>query len=404
MTFLQLAVGYLVGKLLVSVILIPNYFKGNVQTAYEVLGQRFGPQVRNLSALVFQVSRSLADGVRLFATALVLSVVTDLPDIGTVMIIGFVTVAYTFYGGMKAVAWNDAVQLIVYVGGALLAFGFILGRIPGGWNEVILQAAPEGKLQFMDLSLDLSEPYTLLAGLVGGAFLTFATHGTDQMMVQRYLACGSVRRSQIALVISGFVVIVQFLLFLLIGVMLYAFYQHHPMDGELEQINRVFPIFIVEQLPSGVSGFIIAAIFAAAMSTLSSSLNSLSSSSLNDIYRVYLVPVASDRHYLKASRILTLFWGVVLVLLSLLARNWGEVLQAGLTITSLTMGSILGIFLFAHLSAEKRQTVGLTAMLIGLAVTLLVSQITDIAWPWFVSIGAISTLMTGVTLSKFSRS
>jgi len=305
LAFLQVILGYFFGRLLVSFFLIPSYFKGEIQTAYEVLNLRFGRQVQNFSAFLFQASRSLADGVRLFATGLVLSVVTDISDQWSVVMIGVVTIIYTLYGGMRAVIWNDVIQLLIYITGATLAFFIILNRIPGGWSEVVSLAAPLNKFQFLDFTLSFSVAYTFWAGLLGGSFITFATHGTDQMMVQRYLACGNKKGSQLALILSGFLVFAQFLLFLIIGVMLYAFYQHFPLDQELEQMDRIFPIFIVQQMPPGISGLIIAAIFAAAMSTLSSSLNSLASSSVNDFYKNYWGKGLTETHYLKTSRIFT---------------------------------------------------------------------------------------------------
>ena len=396
LTFLQVIVGYFLGRLLVSFILIPAYFQGSLHTAYELLNLQFGKRIQNFAALLFQGSRSLADGVRLFATGLVLSVVTDLSDHWTVVIIGVVTIVYTYYGGMRAVIWNDVAQLAVYMIGAVIAFFVVLDRIPGGWAEVTTIAGPLGKFQFIDFTLSLSLAYTFWAGLVGGAFLTFATHGTDQMMVQRYFSCGDRGGSQLALIVSGAVVFLQFLLFLVIGVMLYAFYQHFPLGRELEQVDQIFPIFIVEQMPAGLSGLIIAAIFAAAMSTLSSSLNSLSSSSINDFYKVYLVKGASEVHYLRASRALTLFWGIVLIGISLLARNWGEVLEVGLTISSITMGSILGIFLLGHRRRRVGEGAALVAMLSGLMVVLAVHLLSDVAWTWYVLIGTGVTFFVGI--------
>lgn len=402
LTFLQLALGYIFGKLLVSFVLIPGYFRGEYQTAYELLNNFFGPRVQDFSALLFQVTRTLADGVRLFATALVLSVVTGLPDIWTVVIIGIVTILYTFYGGMTAVVWNDAIQLAIYIGGAVLAFAMILGKIPGGWEEIVAAAQPDEKFRLLNFALVWDQPYTFLSGLVGGAFLTFATHGTDQMMVQRYLSCGSMRKSQLALIVSGVVVFFQFLLFLVIGVMLYAFYQHFPLGRELDQVNRIFPIFIVEQMPPGVSGLIIAAIFAAAMSTLSSSLNSLSSSAMNDFYRARFVRSATEEHYFRISRYFTLGWGIILILVSIWARGSEEVLQAGLTITSFTMGSVLGIFLLGTLGRKITQAGALISMVSGLLVMLWVGQMTGIAWTWYVLIGASVTLAVGLLATVFS--
>ena len=395
LTFLQVAVGYLIGKVLVSFVLIPGYFRGEFQTAYELLHTRFGPRVRGLSAMIFQVTRALADGVRLSATALVLSVVTQISDIWTIAIVGAVTVVYTFFGGMAGVVWNDVIQLIVYVGGAVTAFVVLVDKIPGGWNEIHAVAGAAGKFQIVNPSWSLVEPYTLLGGLIGGAFLTFATHGTDQMMVQRYLACGDKRRSQTALILSGVLVIAQFWLFLVIGVMLYVFYQHFPLREELGQVNRILPLFIVEEMPPGVSGLIIAAIFAAAMSTLSSSLNALSSSFINDFYRPRIRPGATEAHYLSAARFLTLIWGAVLVVVSLFARNWGEVLQVGLTITSVTMGSVLGIFLLGILSRKTGETAGLIGMATGMAVMLVLTGTGAVAWTWYVLAGTSVTVAVG---------
>ncbi|UCF37778.1 MAG: sodium:solute symporter, partial [Acidobacteriota bacterium] len=350
------------------------------------------------------LTRSVSDGIRLFATALVLAVVTGISDIWTVVIIGVVTIVYTFFGGMTAVVWNDFIQLVIYVGGALLAFWFVLDRVPGGWGEVVSTAAPDGKLDFLNLNLNLTEPYTILAGLIGGAFLTFATHGTDQMMVQRYLACGDRKKSQLALLVSGVIVALQFLLFLLLGVLLFAYYKHFPLQNELGHVNEILPTFIVQEMPPGVSGFIVAAIFAAAMSTLSSSLNSLSSSSLNDFYRARFVKGRSESHYLAASRVLTLIWGILLILVAVFARTQtDEVLQATLTITSIPMGSMLGIFLLGTFHRRMTQTPGLLGMTAGLIVMIGVSQFTTIAWTWYVLIGTLCTVSAGLIAQRFSR-
>ncbi len=405
LTFLQVALGYVIGKILVTTILLPGYMQGRLQTAYELLESRFGNRVRTASAVLFQVTRALADGVRLFATALVLTVVTQISDNWTIAIIGAVTIVYTLYGGMRAVVWNDVVQLAVYVGGALLAFWLLLDKIPGGWSEMTLLAGD--KLQVFDFAFDFSRPYTFWGALIGGAFLTFSTHGADQMMVQRYLTCGTRRGSSRALILSGVIVFFQFLLFLLIGVMLYGFYQLNPMQSELEQADRIFPLFIVDHMPAGISGLIIAAIFAAAMSTLSSSLNSLSSSTVNDFYRPFLRPDASDQHYLRASRLATLGWGVILVGISFLAKGWGSVLETGLTIASITMGSVLGIFLLGILSKSAGERSGLAGMATGLAVMLGVkflavddAGVPLVAWTWYVLIGTATTLLTGLLFSR----
>jgi solute:Na+ symporter, SSS family len=395
MTFLQLAFGYILGKLLVTFLLIPAYFRGEIQTAYQLLQQRFGRAVRTFSSLLFLTTRGLSDGVRLFSTGLVLAVVTQLSDLTTVTIIGAITIVYTYYGGMRAVIWTDVIQLLIYLAGAVAALFIIESKIPGGWGEIVATAEPLGKFQFLDFTFNIATVYTFWAGVIGGAFLTFATHGSDQMMVQRYLAAGSKRDSQIALTVSAVIVFFQFALFLLIGVMLFAFYQHFPPAQEITQVDRVFPLFITTHMPPGISGLIVAAVFAAAMSTLSSCLNSLSSATTNDFYRVYLVPQASDKHYLRISRLITLVWGTVLVGVSMLARGWGSVLEAGLTITSITMGSILGIFLLGLGMKRARQAAALTGMVAGLAVMLTVHFTLEVAWTWYTLIGTSVTVSVG---------
>ena len=400
--FLQVVMGYFLGRILVSLVLIPGYFKGEVQTAYELLRFHFGQRVRNVSAAVFQVTRVLSDGVRLFATGLVLSVVAEISDVWCVALIGAVTIVYTVYGGMVAVVWNDALQLLLYLGGAGLALVTLLTRIPGGWSGAMSTATEAGKLRLWDLSMSWEDPYTLWAGLIGGAFLTLATHGTDQMMVQRYLACGQKRGSQWALVASGVFIFLQFLLFLLIGILLYAFYQNSPQPQQWAQPDRIFPTFIVQELPAGVSGLLVAAIFAAAMSTLSSSLNSLTSSFVNDFYRDYVVRGGGEAHYLRAARWITIAWGVALIFVSILARQWGSVLEAGLTITSITMGPVLGIFLLGLGKRRARETPALLGMAAGLLAVLAVSYNSPLAWTWYVALGASVTYLVGRTTAGVS--
>ncbi len=408
LTFLQLALGYVIGKILVSFVLIPSYFRGDIQSAYEILNSRFGGKVKNFSAGLFQVNRTLADGVRLFATALVLSVVTQISDVWTVVIIGVITIIYTFYGGFKAVVWNDVLQLFIYVIGAMIAFFVLLERIPGGWQQVARLAGESDKFQITDFSFSLANPYTFAGAVAGGAFLAFATHGTDQMMVQRYLACSDRRKAQQGLILSGLIVMGQFLLFLVIGILLFSFYQDYPNPNLPSDSQRIFPVFIVEELPRGISGLVIAAVFAAAMSTLSSSLNSLASSTLNDFYRPYLAPHAGDEHYIRLSRFFTAGWGVVLIGVSLLARNWGSVLEVGLGITSVVMGGVLGAFLLGQWTRVRSELAGLTAMISGLGVVLFLelnracdwSLLPPVAWTWYVLIGAATTLVVGVVVER----
>src|SRR6266566_3366664 len=331
-TYLQVVLGYMVARVLISLLFIPAYFRGNLLTAYELLKNRFGPKTKNFAASLFLVMRALAEGVRVFAASLVLSAVlsTSLPGLPhlwlwSIIIVGVLTLVYTFEGGIAAVIWTDLIQLVIYIGGSLLAAYQLLRLVPGGWNEIVVRAAAANKFQALSFAWDFSVPFTFWAGVLGGTCLTMASHGTDQLLVQRLFTCRHQRDSQKALVFSGFVVLFQFALFLLIGIMLFAYYKSSPLTATLASNDEIFPTFIVTRLPHGVSGLVIAAIFSAAMSNLSGSLNSLSSTTVLDFYKPLLRPKASDEQLLKLSRWLTAAWGVVLIVIAVAARGWGSV-------------------------------------------------------------------------------
>src|SRR5689334_8578324 len=235
-TYLQVVFGYIVARIIISLLFIPAYFKGELLTAYELLKNRFGVGTKNFAASLFLVMRALAEGVRIFAASLVLSAVlgASLPNLPhlwlwSIIIVGVLTLVYTFEGGIAAVIWTDLIQLIIYIGGSLLAAYELLHLVPGGWATIASEAAAAGKFQFVSFKFDFSVPFTFWAGLLGGTFLTMASHGTDQLLVQRLLTCRNKRESQKALILSGFVVLFQFALFLTIGVMLYVYYKFSPL-------------------------------------------------------------------------------------------------------------------------------------------------------------------------------
>jgi SSS family solute:Na+ symporter len=406
LTFLQLTFGYLLGRIIVSFIFIPAYFRRELFTAYQLLRERFGAKTKNFSAALFLLTRALSDGVRLYATGLVLAITTQMGVIPAIVLMGILTIYYTFKGGAAAVVWTDVIQMALYLGGAGLAVFEILQKIPGGWESIQHSVAPLGKLQVLDFSFDASKPYTLWAGLMGGIFITLASHGTDQLTVQRFFACRSKLDAQKALIGSGFIIMFQFLLFLLIGVMLYAFYQEFPLGEPLTKPDEVFPRFIVRELPHGASGLVIAAIFAAAMSTLSGSLNSLSGTLLNDFYKPYLRPHGREEHYLKVSKLMTVLWGIVLIGIAILARQWGSVLETALTIMSFAAGSMVGIFLLAVLTERTNQAGGLGGMVLGLLALSMVhflprcGYLPPLAWTWYVCVGSVTTFVSGFLLSK----
>lgn len=397
-TFLQIVIGYMIGRLIIVALFIPLYFKGELFTVYQVLDQRFGGRVKRTAASLFLITRSIADGIRLFLTAIVLVALTGWADPVSILIIGVVTIAYTYLGGMAAVIWTDAIQLVVYLIGAIVAAFVLLGKIPGGWNEVAAVGGELHKFNLFDFTFDLSRSYTFWSGVIGGAFLTTATHGTDQLMVQRYLCAKNAKQATLALLTSGVVIFAQFVLFLVIGTMLYVFYQKAgPLPVEVAaKHDRVFPHFIVTQLPVGVIGLVVAAIFAAAMSTLSSSLNSLSATAVTDFYRPLFAPHKSDTHYLNASRLFTALWGVVQIVVAMIAiAMQGRGVDAVLAVASFTNGPVLGLFLLSTLAKGVGPRGALTGVLVGIAAMAFVWLQLKISWQWYVLIGSTITFMSG---------
>jgi len=402
LTFLQLVFGYLIGRVLIVLLLLPGYFRGEFFTAYALIEKRFGERMRAVAASTFLITRAIAEGVRVSAIALVVSVVLGTSEKLAVVIVIALTVLYTFEGGMKAVIWTDVAQLLVYLTGSSITFFVLLHRIPGGWSEVTQVAAAAGhKLQFLDFSWNPATKYTFWSGLIGGAFLTMASHGTDQIIVQRLLAAKNQRDSRRALLTSGVIVLFQFIVFLLIGVLLYVFAQHSPLIVVGEDKDRILPLFLVREMPVGLAGLMLASIVAVAMSNASGSLNSLAASSVLDFSR--LRGRNSDpARLLRLARGMTLVWG--LVLMSFGFVKWGPRLEAGLTIASLPFGSLLGLFLLGTLDRGANARGALAGMIAGLAVILCAFRFTNVAFTWYVMMGSIVTFVTGVAASRFSAS
>jgi SSS family transporter len=409
LTYLQVVLGYLVGRVVVAWLFIPAYFQGDMLTAYELLQRRFGVRTRHVTASLFLLMRPLAEGVRVFAASLVLTAVISGPLAGvphlwawSVLVVGLLTLIYTFEGGIAAVIWTDLIQLVIYVGGSLVAAWQLVHLVPGGWPSIVNAADTAGKLRVLSFSWDVSVPFTFWAGLVGGTFLTLGSHGTDQLLVQRLLACRDVRDSQKALLLSGVVVLGQFVLFLGIGLMLYAYYRVYPLPA-LASNDEVFPAFIVRSLPHGVAGLVIAAIFAAAMSNLSGSLNSLASTSVVDFYAPLTGRSLNDPAILPLSRWLTAGWGIVLIALALVARGWGSVFTAGLTIASIVYGPLVGTFLLAVLVPHATEAGALAGVAVSLSSMIAIRLGTSLAWTWYVVTGAALAMAAGAGVSWLRR-
>ncbi|MEY3284329.1 MAG: Sodium/glucose cotransporter [Acidobacteriota bacterium] len=430
-TFMQLVIGYMIGRIVVTFLFVPLLFKGELLTVYQLLGDRFGTGVRRLASVLFLTTRSLADGFRLFATGLVLAALllakpgaaelaqSWFPSLNptytilivSVLVMGVATIVYTYLGGMTAVIWTDVIQLVIYLVGAVVAAWILIEKTPGGWAEIVEVGTAAGKFNWFDFSSGMTRSYTFWSGVIGGAFLTTATHGTDQLMVQRYLCSSSTRQARVALLTSGAVIFVQFLLFLLIGVMLYVFYTGHAtaeiasftLDGRL-QTDRIFPHFIVTHLPVGVVGLVIAAIFAAAMSTLSSSLNSSAATAVGDFYIPLTGGAKGDAHYLTVSRLLTAIWGVVQITVAIVAiKLSSRVVDEVLGIASFTNGVILGLFFLGTFTKRVQQRAAFVGIIAGASVMLYVKLQTGVSWQWYVLIGSVTTFIVGILTSLVDR-
>src|SRR5215212_8257716 len=452
--FLQLVMGYMLGRVVISLLFIPSYFRGELLTVYQLLERRFGGRIKMLAAALFVIMRNIADGIRLLLTAIVLAAVytafrpganVTTVIIASIILLGVVMIVFTYYGGMEAVIWVEVVQLGIYLAGALAAAVVIASAVKGGFGGAVELGGQFAKFDVVDfawrqtpytlsfplteatytfsLPIDLTKSYTFWAGLVGGCFLTMSTHGTDQYLVQRYLCTDRPRRAAAALLSSGAVVFAQFVGFLFIGVLLFAFYGPHasPLYGDFAaacaQVNpteaarcasdpafartasatfpfaggdRVFPDFITKHMPTGLSGLVVAAIFAAA---LSSSLNSIAATAVNDLYKPFR-PKRDDRHYLRVSHLLTLVWGVVQIGVAVVAWQYpSSALDKALSIASLINGPVLGVFLVGTFLRRVSEPPALVGMLASMAVMLYVCLYTPLAWTWYVLLGSAITLL-----------
>src|SRR5580704_15766976 len=396
--FLQIVLGYLLGRIVVCIIFLPRYFRGELLTAYEVIGERFGPRLHKLTAFLFLFLRAAAEGVRVFAVSIVVGIAIGTRDITSIAIICVLTLIYTLEGGMAAVIWTDVVQMALYVTGTIVSVILLGHRIPGGWPAIHTMAAAAGKITIFHFALSLSQTYTFWAGLMGGCFLTMASHGTDQLMVQRLLAAKNLSESRIALLSSGGVILVQFALFLAIGTGLYYFYGSAPSGSP----DRIFPAFIVAEMPRGVAGLMVAAILAAAMSNLSAAVNSLSSTTVVDFYMGWR-PEAEERERMVVSRASTVMWALVLfavAVYSVHAGGKGNVVEIGLSIASVAYGCLLGVFLLGMLTRYATQWGAIVGMVTGfalnielwlqpMAIQIAGVTIPKVAWTWYVLIGAV---------------
>lgn len=418
--FLQIAAGYLLGRIVIAYTLLPRYYEGELVTAYALLERRFGLATRRFTSIVFMVTRALADSVRIFATAIPIALILGATWFSradtmrlAILLLGVLTVIYTYKGGMKAVVWTELLQAGIYLFGGLAAVVLIGRLVPGGWGHILPAATAAGKLEAIHFCLCADQPQTVLAGLIGGAFLSMASHGTDQLIVQRLLSARTLKDAQIAIIGSGVAVIVQFALFLMIGVGLFVLYAARPFGTP----DDIFPTFIIQHMPQGLLGLIVAAILAATMSTHSGAINSLAAATTHDIYLPLTRRRADDPHTLRIGKFFALLWGIGLTAGALLFRDNGTpVVVVALSIASFTYGGLLGGFFLGILWRRARQRDAILGMSIGiLAMTFVVfakqlsaaypslqpalGPLARIAWPWYVLIGTVITIAVGMASS-----
>jgi SSS family solute:Na+ symporter len=411
--FLQVAFGYLLGRVVVSILFLPRYARGEMLTAYELIGNRFGPRLHRVSAGLFLLLRAVSEGVRIFAISIVVTLAIGTGDIPSIALICILTLFYTLEGGMAAVVWTDVLQMALYIIGTLSAVITIGHIVPGGWHAIHTLAREGNKLTTLDFTFSLHRTYTFWSGLIGGCFLTMASHGTDQLMVQRLLAARNLKESRAALLVSGVIVFIQFVLFLIIGTGMFVFYGSHGPASASGSSDRMFPSFIVQQMHHGVAGLMIAAILAAAMSNLSAAVNSLSSTSMVDFYLPFY-PSTDQRQLVRKSRMFTLFWTATLFGLAVLSRGSTHVVEVGLSLASVAYGALLGIFLLGTLDKRANEPGAIVGMAFGLLINIALwlqphsvsfllgsSQFTfpKVAWTWFVLIGSLSTFIVGHVVS-----
>ncbi|OLL72138.1 sodium/iodide co-transporter [Pseudonocardia sp. Ae168_Ps1] len=410
LTYLQLALGYLIGRIVVAFVLLPRYAAGSLTTAYGYLGQRFGRGMQGTASVAFLLTRLLADGVRMFAAAIPVKVILagmglDVSFFWIIVVLSLVTVAYTYVGGIKAVVWTDVLQMGLYVAGGIVALAVIGPQLPAGfWDD----AVAAGKTQLLDFtSSPLSAPYAFVTAVVGGALLSMASHGVDQIIVQRLLSCRTVRDGQKALIFSAVVVGVQFALFLVVGLFLWGYYGGAtPGALGLETGDELFPKFIVEGLPAGVSGLLLAGILAAAMSTLSSSLSALSSSTVIDLVQTLSRRELSAQQGIRLSRFTTLVWGLVfIVFANLFTSTEDPVVELGLSVAGITYGGLLGAFALGIVVRRARQADAIVAFAVAVVVmgSLFLFAPDAVGFTWYTAIGLVITMVLGVLLSLRHR-
>ncbi len=398
-TFLQVAFGYIVGRLAIVAFLLPAYFRGEMLTAYQVLEQRYGIATRRLASLVFLVMRNLADGLRLLLAAMVLNTAFGLDYLTCVLVISAATAIYSCCGGVRSVVWNDCLQFGVYMLGAIAVCIALFSRIPGGWDELQQFGETTGRWRLFDFDPSLTKTnVTFWSGLIGGAFLALATHGADHMMVQRYLCARNQSSASRALALSGIIVFLQFAFFLFLGMQLAWFFTHHAPPTPIEKPDQALVTFVVNYTSTGLRGLVLAAVFSASMS---SSLNSVTSSLMNDWFGDRLATMSEARSLL-AARVLTIFFAAVQAAVAIAAYSFElttSTINQVLGIAGFSTGLILGLYFLAIAVPRTSERIAFIAFLAGTIVTCCVAFGTNVHWLWYTLVGSGTILVVGLVLT-----
>lgn len=400
-TFLQLSIGYIVGRLAIVALLLPAYFRGEMLSAYQVLETRFGLATRRLASLVFLVTRNLADGLRLLLSAWALNIAIGLDFMTCILAMTVITAVYCCAGGVRSVVWNDCIQFAVYMAGAFATVWIVAGLLPGGWSQIVEFGRETGRWQLFDFDASLTKPgNTFWSGVLGGAFLSLATHGVDQMIVQRYLCAKDRAAASWALALSGFVVFAQFALFLLIGVALACFYANVDAAVAPTKGDEVFMTFVVSHMGTGFKGLILAAVLAATMSNLASSFNSSASALMGDWLQRWL-PKMDDQQTLRMARWLTVASAVAHAVVAIAAYAIGverAIVDIVLSIAGFSIGLLLGLYGLGLIAPKTSEGVALAAFVVGAAVTCYVAFGTSVNGYWYTLVGSGTIVLTGLVL------
>lgn len=399
LAFIQIVIGYVIARVLLAIWLVPHYFKGEIYSPYELLSNSFGPSARRTAALFFLIAGTLAAGVRVYVTCIPIQLMLDIKVLPAILLFVGLSLVYTYVGGIKAVVWTDAVQFVLFMAGGIFTVLYVPQLFDGGFAEIFEKAAKAGKFNWLDTRFSLELPLNLWMGLIGGTVQVLFSHGADQLIVQRVLTCKSTGDGRKALILSAVIILPLMLIFLLTGVMLWVYYQQFPLaipipetTAGMRKDDYIFPIFILTAVPNMLKGLMIVAILSAAMSSVSSALSALASVSIMDFSRRGELKEISERNSLQFSRVSTVFWALMLILVAYASKELTSVLNAAFELSGLTSGALLGGLIFALIVRGGSALPVNAGMVVSLLVMIVISRKTSIAWPWFTLIGTLVTL------------